>query len=212
MKADHEYFFETDQYFDTEIVGSMDVVFDFTADENPERCADYKDLTHLSVFVNAPKMSLARLAFFHGSFSCKLFGFNGLAGMFDREHLEVSLLNEKDIDHLEEVCRKLQTSFQMVEDRTGMVTPRIICMIINEAFYTVQEKTATRADINLGMKLGTNYPLGPFEFCDRIGITDVYEVLEAIYEDTKDERYKVCPLLKKEYLKETRLFENFTSV
>ena len=81
-----------------------------------------------------------------------------------------------------------------------MVTPRIIFMIINEAYYTVQEGTATREDIDQGMKLGTNYPFGPFEWAEKIGLDNVYETLEAIYEDTKEERYKICPLLKREYL------------
>jgi len=82
-----------------------------------------------------------------------------------------------------------------------MVTPRIIFMIINEACYTLQERTATIQDIDLGMKLGTNYPLGPFEWADKIGIKNVYETLLAVYEDTKDERYKICSLLKTMYLK-----------
>ena len=73
-------------------------------------------------------------------------------------------------------------------------------MIINEAFYTVQEGTASKEDIDQGMRLGTNYPFGPFEWAQKIGIADVYETLEAIYEDTKEERYKICPLLKKAYL------------
>jgi 3-hydroxybutyryl-CoA dehydrogenase len=50
------------------------------------------------------------------------------------------------------------------------------------------------------MKLGTNYPLGPFEWAKKIGIENVYLVLDSVYKDTKDERYKICPLLKKEYL------------
>lgn len=88
----------------------------------------------------------------------------------------------------------------IVDDRVGMVTPRVISMIINEAYYVVQEGTASREDIDLAMKSGTNYPYGPFEWIRRIGIKHIYEVLEAVYEDTKDERYKICPLLKKEYL------------
>ena len=52
-----------------------------------------------------------------------------------------------------------------------------------------------------GMRLGTNYPYGPFEWCEKIGLNEVYETLEAIYEDTKDERYKICPLLKMNILK-----------
>ncbi len=48
-------------------------------------------------------------------------------------------------------------------------------MIINEAFYTVMEGTATREDIDTGMKLGTNYPMGPFEWAVSWGITNIYE-------------------------------------
>jgi len=46
------------------------------------------------------------------------------------------------------------------------------------------------------MKLGSQLSVGPFEWCDKIGISDVFETLTALYEDTKDERYKICPLLK----------------
>ena len=73
-------------------------------------------------------------------------------------------------------------------------------MIINEACYTLQEGTATMSDIDISMKLGTNYPFGPFEWADKIGIKNVYEILENLYNDTKDERYKICPLLKTHYL------------
>lgn len=81
-----------------------------------------------------------------------------------------------------------------------MVTPRILMMIINEAYYTVQEGTAGKLDIDTAMKLGTAYPHGPFEWLQQIGIRDVYEVLDALYQDTREERYKICPLLKTEYL------------
>ncbi len=79
-----------------------------------------------------------------------------------------------------------------------MVTPRIICMIINEAYFAIEENVASRNDIDLAMKLGTNYPYGPFEWCDKIGIKNVYELLNAVQMYTKDDRYKICELLKKE--------------
>ena len=75
-------------------------------------------------------------------------------------------------------------------------------MIINEACYTLQEGTASIPDIDLGMKLGTSFPYGPFEWADRIGLEDIYTTLEAVYDDTKDERYKICPLLKTKYLRD----------
>ena len=51
------------------------------------------------------------------------------------------------------------------------------------------------------MNLGTAYAFGPFEWCEKIGIKNVYEVLDAMGNDTKDDRYKICSLLKTEYLK-----------
>ena len=118
----------------------------------------------------------------------------------ERDLLEVSIYKKKTKADLASICDELGTDYVIVEDRVGLVTPRIICMIINEAYYTVQEGTASKKDIDVGMKLGTNYPFGPFEWCTKIGIDQVYELLEAVYEDTHDERYKICPLLKKEYL------------
>jgi 3-hydroxybutyryl-CoA dehydrogenase len=119
---------------------------------------------------------------------------------FNRELLEVSLRSTDQRTDLEKICQLLSTDFAVVDDRVGLVTPRIICMIINEAYYTVQEGTASRADIDLAMKLGTNYPLGPFEWCNKIGIEHVYHLLNTVYHDTHDERYKICALLKRDCL------------
>ena len=99
------------------------------------------------------------------------------------------------------IAKSMGVQYLPVEDRVGMVKPRVIFMIINEACYTLQEGTASIEDIDTSMKLGTNYPYGPFEWCDKIGITAVFETLAALYEDTKDERYKICPLLKTKYLR-----------
>lgn len=176
----------------------IDAVFDFNVADQPEDLEVYLTESDLNVFINSPKISLAELAFYQTEVACNLYGFNGLPTFVERDILEVSSL--KDNDGLKEVCERLGTDFEIVGDRVGMVTPRIICMIINEAFYTVQEGTATREDIDQGMKLGTNYPFGPFEWAEKIGLDNVYEILEAIYEDTKEERYKICPLLKREYL------------
>lgn len=177
-----------------------DIVFDFVADESPENLGVYLDRNTLVVFLNIPKTSLAELQYFTGTSDCTFFGFNGLPTMLGRDKLEVSILKEEHKSLLEETCRKLNVDFYLVQDRVGMVTPRVICMIINEAYYTVQEGTASRQDIDTAMKLGTNYPMGPFEWCDKMGLENVYELLEALYNDSHEERYKICPLLKREYL------------
>jgi len=176
----------------------IEVVFDFNLADQPEDLEVYSSEEGLNVFINAPKICLAELAFYQNGLECNLFGFNGLPTFVERDILEVSSLNDDEV--LKVICEQLGTDFEIVKDRVGMVTPRVIFMIINEAYYTLQEGTATREDIDKGMKLGTNYPFGPFEWTERIGLNHVYETLEAIYEDTKEERYKICPLLKREYL------------
>lgn len=180
----------------------IDCVFDFTISDNPEHFAFYESGLTIPVFLNTVKMTLAELAVFYPIDPQLFFGFNGLLTFINREVLEVTSLSENP--NLA-IFKELGTDYQFVEDRVGMVTPRIICMIINEAFYTMQEGTATPADIDLGMKLGTNYPFGPFEWLEKIGVSDVYELLEALYEDTKEERYKIAAALKKSYLQRQRI-------
>lgn len=199
--GDHRYILEGDHREAERYVSGSDLVFDFMIDEEPFQVEIYSDKSGATVFVNTAKISLAELSNLSDhSLKAQLFGFNGLPTFVNRDVLEVSLLKEEDKPKLDEVCRKLNTSYLLVDDRVGMVTPRIVGMIINEAYYTAQEGTATREDIDQAMRLGTNYPFGPFEWCRRIGVKHVYELLEAVYEDTHDERYKICPLLKKEYL------------
>jgi 3-hydroxybutyryl-CoA dehydrogenase len=177
------------------------LIFDFAVDADEGSWGKYTSRP-VTAFVNTAKVSLQLLRQrLQGQLQATLFGFNGLPTMFNRKFLEVCVMQQDDQVLLDRVCHELNVEYLLVDDRVGMVTPRVICMIINEAYYTVQEGTATRADIDVAMKLGTNYPYGPFEWSERIGLKDVYELLAAVYEDTKDERYKICALLKKEYLR-----------
>jgi len=167
------------------------IVFDF----EPDDVSIYpKDMI---VFLNSVKTTLTQLAIgkeIHAS----ILGFSGMPSFLNREVLETTILNKESNTTLEKTCSQLNTKYKTVEDRVGMVTPRIICMIINEAYFAIEENVASRNDIDLAMKLGTNYPYGPFEWCDKIGIKNVYELLNAVQMYTKDDRYKICELLKKE--------------
>ena len=180
--------------------GNLDdfsLVLDFTFDEQPEVIEIYKDVEGPLVLLNNIKSTLSELWFVSGGWNARVAGFNGLPGFVNRSVWEVtSLDDEADFRILDE----LQIDWERVEDRAGMVSARVICMIINEAYFTVQEGTADRKSINMAMKLGTGYPMGPFEWAAHIGVEHVYELITAMYEETRDERYKVCPLLRKEYL------------
>lgn len=176
---------------------SPDVIFDFVAEEIPESLENYEKID-CPVFFSIPKTSLALQNIFY-PLKDNWFGFNGMSTFINRSLLEVSVGNSGSTDSLGKICTRLETEFALVEDRVGMVTPRVICMIINEAYYTYGEGIASKEDIDKAMKLGTNYPLGPFEWAERIGVTHVYELLEAVYDESKDERYKIAPALRKEY-------------
>jgi 3-hydroxybutyryl-CoA dehydrogenase len=180
----------------------FDVIFDLNLDQHPEQLKYYSGLKGIPVLVSAVHKQLAVIAnAVQAKVECKLFGLNALPTFINRSVAEVSLYDKHDEPVLAELMGVLDWIYKVVEDRVGMVTPRIVCMIINEACYTLQEGTASIRDIDTSMKLGTNYPLGPFEWADKMGIASVYETLAAVYEDTHDERYKICPLLKTQYLK-----------
>jgi 3-hydroxybutyryl-CoA dehydrogenase len=198
---DHEYTWLGEHRDFEGFLDKKDLVFDFTIDEDPT-CLETYSKNQVIVFFNVCMVSLAELVSLAGRpLKCTIFGFNGMPTLLNTPLMEVSVWREEDKDVLAKTCAELNTKFSIVDDRVGLVTPRIISMIINEAYYTVQEGTASRADIDNAMKLGTNYPYGPFEWCERIGVRYVYELLEALYEETKDERYKICALLKKDYLR-----------
>lgn len=191
-----------DTDFSSANVTRFDVIFDLKFDDTPNQLKFYGPLKDKWVFVCAVKQQLAKAVFDYGyRVNCNLVGINALPTFISTPIAELSLYNLSLSGSLHELMQKLNWPYRLVQDRVGMVTPRIICMIINEACYTLQEGTATIDDINTSMKLGTNYPYGPFEWANKIGIKHIYETLEALYNDTHDERYKVCPLLKTKFLR-----------
>ena len=173
------------------LLAKCDIVFDFTIEENVQ-LSSYRDYSSSIVFLNTAFISLSQLGISH---SKNVIGFCGLATFVNREIFEVSLPQEDHLATLRKICGELKTDYRVVADRVGFVTPRVICMIINEAYYTVQEGTATREDIDKAMKLGTNYPFGPFEWAQRIGVKNVCKLLEAVHSDTQDQRYRICSML-----------------
>ena len=91
---------------------------------------------------------------------------------------------------------KLGKEVTVVQDRVGMVMPRILCMLINEAAFAVMENIASPQDIDTAMKLGTNYSFGPIEWADKIGVKNICAVIEALQRDLREERYRTAPLLR----------------
>lgn len=85
----------------------------------------------------------------------------------------------------------------LVGDGPGLVRARTVCCLINEAVSALQEGVATPADIDTAMKLGTNYPHGPLEWADTIGLDTVLGVMVGLFTEWGEDRYRPAPLLKR---------------
>jgi 3-hydroxybutyryl-CoA dehydrogenase len=81
-------------------------------------------------------------------------------------------------------------------DTPGFVTPRVIAMIVNEAYHALSEGVSTKEEINTAMKLGTNYPHGPFEWAEIIGLKEIAALLFALAKEK--EHYTPNALLVRE--------------
>jgi len=83
-----------------------------------------------------------------------------------------------------------------VKNAPGFVVNRILVPMINEAFFVLAEGTATAEDIDAGMKLGTNQPIGPLALADLVGLDVCLAVMNVYFNEFNDSKYRPCPLLK----------------
>ncbi len=120
---------------------------------------------------------------------------NGWPGFLERPLWEV-VSNEHEMH--KRIFSLLNRKVVVVKDEPGFVSARVISMIVNEAFFALGEKISTIEEIDMAMKLGTNYPNGPFEWAEKTGVENIYNLLERLAE--KEERYLPAPTLKNLYL------------
>jgi len=96
----------------------------------------------------------------------------------------------------EELSRRLGKTPICVKNNPGFVVNRILCPMINEAIFVLAEGLATAEDIDNGMRLGTNQPIGPLALADMIGLDTMLSVMEVFYDGFNDSKYRPAPLLK----------------
>jgi 3-hydroxybutyryl-CoA dehydrogenase len=113
---------------------------------------------------------------------------NGWPGFLDRELHELSVPHPEAAQVIGKWYEKLGRSYRLAPDIPGMITARILATIINEAWYTWEAGVSTKEEIDTAMKLGTNYPHGPFEWGQKVGLTRIVSLLDVLSKDNA--RYK----------------------
>ena len=97
---------------------------------------------------------------------------------------------------VEALAKALGKSPITVKNNPGFVVNRILCPMINEAIFVLAEGLASPEEIDAGMKLGCNHPIGPLALADMIGLDTMLAVMNVFYEGFNDSKYRPAPLLK----------------
>lgn len=105
--------------------------------------------------------------------------------------------SDETFEKVEKMVEELGKSPVEVNEAPGFVVNRILVPMINEAAFLLNEGVASAEDIDKAMKLGANHPIGPLALGDMIGLDVCLAIMETLYEEFGDSKYRPCPLLKK---------------
>ena len=104
--------------------------------------------------------------------------------------------SEATVEAVADLARKLGKTPIGVKNSAGFVVNRILCPMINEAVFALQEGLASAEEIDAGMRLGCNHPIGPLALCDLVGLDVQLAVMEVLYSNFNDSKYRPAPLLR----------------
>lgn len=117
---------------------------------------------------------------------------NGWSGFIEKDQWEIA----GDVTPtVTAVLAQLGKTAIVTQNTPGFISARSIAMIMNEAYFALGENISSKTDIDTAMKLGTNYPFGPFEWAAKIGLQNIYDLLQTLA--ITDSRYECAPALKK---------------
>ncbi|MDR2837585.1 MAG: 3-hydroxybutyryl-CoA dehydrogenase [Azonexus sp.] len=104
--------------------------------------------------------------------------------------------SDETLARIEAFIKAIGKTSIVAKNSPGFAVNRILCPMINEAIFALQEGLASAADIDTGMKLGCNQPIGPLALADLIGLDTMLSVMEMFYTGFNDPKYRPAPLLK----------------
>jgi 3-hydroxybutyryl-CoA dehydrogenase len=152
---------------------------------NENSCNENYSQINMPVFINAVSTTLKE-----SHHHANVVRMNGWNGFIQRNIWEVAgNLSQQHVDMLNAINK----SYTITPDELGFIAPRILSMIINEAYFAKEQNVSTETEIDTAMKLGTNYPKGPFEWKEEIGISNIFLLLEKL--SKLDSRYNPSQLL-----------------
>lgn len=156
---------------DLAAAGAVDAVIDLQFDGSASR----KQIlgAHRLVLVNSVTDTLTEL---------DLDGvrFNGWPGFLQGAVVEAAAASDQQMQAATAVLNALGKQPIWLTDETGFPSARVICSIINEAYLALEEGVSTEEEIDKAMKLGVNYPYGPFEWAGKIGVHNVFNLLSRL--------------------------------
>lgn len=163
--------------------------FDLQFKDEEKRMDLYRSLPLIPIFINsvyATPETMPR----------NIIRINAWPTLLERKLAE-AYCPDKDLQPVSEtIFAALNKKIEWLDNKPGFISARVIAMIINEAYFTLGEKVSTKEDIDVAMKLGTNYPYGPFEWAGRIGLRNIEGLLNAM--SSENSCYQPAPLLVKE--------------
>jgi len=166
-----------------------DAVIDLLFEANSYDVSYLKDLLPKPVFVNSVNKTTSEIGF-------PFIRINAWPGFLKRNIAEVTCHDHTMKKEGEKMLTLLNRKAEWVPDIKGFISPRIVSMIINEAWFALEENVSSKEEIDIAMKLGTNYPFGPFEWSRKIGLKNIVNLLTELSKEEK--RYEPASLLLKE--------------
>jgi 3-hydroxybutyryl-CoA dehydrogenase len=167
---------------------SCDALIDLLFEENEYDGSHLKNYTSKPVIVNSVIKTTKEIGI-------DVIRINGWPGFLKRPVAEISC-SDANRTNAETILNAFNKKTEFVPDIRGFVSSRVISMIINEAYFALEENVSTKKEIDTAMKLGTNYPYGPFEWAEKIGLKNIVSLLTEL--SLTENRYQPAGLLLKE--------------